>query len=212
VPPSAEPPWTADSFAHARHTRLACITCHDPNSKQKLTFAPPRGCQICHHQAPERNDCARCHTPAELSAAAPAVTVTVAVKNSAPRPREVRFDHAAHASQNCISCHVTAVSMAPAAETATCARCHDQHAGTTVTCANCHASPVPLAAHTPPADAHRGCVACHAEQIVATLTPTRTLCLTCHAPQRDHMPDAECTKCHLQATPEEYRPRLSASR
>ena len=49
----------ADSFSHARHKKLGCITCHDIASKtNRLTFRPPRGCQICHHQAPSKSNCA----------------------------------------------------------------------------------------------------------------------------------------------------------
>lgn len=213
VPPSAEPPWPADTFAHARHTSLACITCHDPNSRQKLTFSAPRGCQICHHQAPERNDCSRCHTADELKAAPLEVTVTVSVRNTPPRPRAVAFDHSKHTSQSCVSCHMTSVSLTPSPATATCTACHDKHAGATeASCGSCHTSTAPFASHAPPATAHQGCVACHAEQIVATLSPTRALCLTCHEPQRQHMPTAECTTCHLQATPDEYKVRLGAAR
>jgi hypothetical protein len=57
-------------------------------------------------------------------------------------------------------------------------------------------------------EAHTGCDACHAPAIVARLVPTRGLCLTCHAAQRDHHPGAECTVCHLGATPEGFQGRL----
>jgi hypothetical protein len=201
------PPWTADSFAHVRHQRLPCITCHDPQSRRKLTFDPGRGCQICHHQAPDQNNCATCHTSDELAALRPVPTLTVTVANTAPRPRTVPFDHAAHTSRRCVECHNTPVTLAPTAAAATCTACHEQHAGTTK-CAACHAAAAPFAAHKPPADAHRACAACHQSAIVATLQPTRALCLTCHAPQQDHKPGAECTTCHMQALPTEYRATL----
>jgi hypothetical protein len=54
--------------SHERHNKLPCTTCHDPASKKsKLTFEPPRGCQICHHQAPSKSDCASCHEAAEMA-------------------------------------------------------------------------------------------------------------------------------------------------
>jgi hypothetical protein len=38
------------------------------------------------------------------------------------------------------------------------------------------------------------------------------LCLTCHAPQRDHYVDRECTACHFQNTPDGYREHLRKAR
>lgn len=203
------PPWPADTFAHARHQRLACITCHDPRSKQKLTFEPGRGCQICHHQDPARSNCAACHTPDELAASAP-VTITVATAGTAPLPRPAIFQHSAHTARTCAECHQTPVTLAPAAATVTCSACHDRHVDAGASCAACHAGAAPFPSHAPPAEAHRACAACHLAAIVATLAPTRVLCLTCHAPQQDHKPGVECTTCHLQATPVDYRPHLTA--
>ena len=209
APVTGEPPWPADSFAHARHERLPCLTCHDPRSNKKLTFEPGRGCQICHHQAPERNDCATCHSTDELRARAGiGRTVTVTVRDTPPLPRSVPFEHAAHTSARCLDCHTTPVTLAPAPAAAACTACHDQHARVT-NCAACHSAAAPFAAHKPPADAHRACAACHQTQVVTALTPSRPLCLTCHAPQRDHKPDGECTTCHMQQTPAEFRPRLA---
>ncbi|HVX88511.1 MAG TPA: cytochrome c3 family protein [Gemmatimonadales bacterium] len=209
APPADEPlPSPADSFEHARHQRLPCLTCHDPRSNKKLTFEPGRGCQICHHQAPDQNNCATCHAGDELAALRPTATVTVTVANTAALARPVAFDHAAHTSRRCVECHTTPVTLAPAPAAAACASCHDQHA-TTTRCASCHAAAAPFAAHRPPADAHRACAACHQAAIVAGLRPTRPLCLTCHAPQQDHKPGAECTTCHMQALPSEYRAVLT---
>ena len=203
------PRVVGDTFAHARHQALACITCHDPKSDKKLTFTPPRGCQICHHQAPERNACATCHTPEEM-ARPESLQVTVAAGGAPARARAVAFPHARHREVACLECHREAVTLAPTPAAATCTACHERHAATTVNCAACHSS-IPAAAHAPPADAHRACAACHAPQVVAALSPTRNLCLTCHAGQRDHQPGAECTTCHLGAPPAEYRPRLGAA-
>jgi nitrate reductase cytochrome c-type subunit len=205
-----DPPWPSDTFAHARHQRLACITCHDPRSNKKLTFEPGRGCQICHHQSPDRNNCSACHTPEEIAARAPVLTLTVTVRDHPPAPRSVTFDHAAHRSKSCTDCHTTPVTLAPANETVTCTACHAQHTAGAADCATCHSAAAASTAHAPPADAHRACAACHSAAIVATLTPTRTLCLTCHAPQRDHKPGAECTSCHLGTDPAGYRSRLTA--
>lgn len=207
APVMGESSWPADTFAHVRHERLSCITCHDPQSNKKLTFEPGRGCQICHHQAPDQNDCNRCHAATELTAR-PTATATVTVARTAPLARPVTFDHAAHTSRRCVDCHTTAVTLAPAPAAATCASCHDQHAGTAA-CTACHAAAAPFASHKPPADAHRACAACHQTAIVAALRPTRPLCLTCHAPQQDHKPGAECTTCHMQAEPAAFRAELT---
>lgn len=204
------PPWRADSFPHARHQRLACITCHDPRSNRKLTFEPGRGCQICHHQSPEQNNCATCHRPDSLAAPI-SVTLSVAAARRPARARPVGFPHARHTSVRCVECHATPTTLAPSPAAASCTACHEKHAAATVDCAACHQA-IPDSAHAPPVDAHRACASCHEVATVATLTPTRNLCLTCHAPQRDHKPGLECTTCHLQATPEQYRPALARAR
>jgi hypothetical protein len=64
------------------------------------------------------------------------------------------------------------------------------------------------AAHPDSANAHVACDACHHEATVARLVPDRGLCLTCHAPQRDHFATRECTTCHFQAAPDAYRAHL----
>jgi hypothetical protein len=52
------------------------------------------------------------------------------------------------------------------------------------------------------------CDACHATAAIAALTPTRSLCLACHGPAVDHNPKRECSSCHLQAPPDQYRAQL----
>lgn len=203
------PPAPADTFEHARHQRLPCLTCHDPRSQRRLTFEPGRGCQICHHQAPDRNNCARCHSADDLAAPRP-LTLTVSVRGAPPRPRSVGFRHPAHSTKRCVDCHVTPVTLAPTDSTRACTACHDQHAGAPNACVTCHAAAAPFAAHAPPVDAHRGCARCHAVTIVAGLRPTRALCLTCHAAQEPHQPERACTACHLQAGADEFRGQLTA--
>jgi hypothetical protein len=63
-------------------------------------------------------------------------------------------------------------------------------------------------AHAPPREAHVGCDACHAPEIVARLTPDRPFCLTCHAAQREHRADRECTVCHFQMEPAAFQAHL----
>ncbi|HLZ44815.1 MAG TPA: cytochrome c3 family protein [Gemmatimonadales bacterium] len=211
-PPRAAPasrlPTPADSFSHDRHKQLACLTCHvtrQPNAS--LTFAPPRGCQICHHQTPAASDCAKCHTPDQL-APAHAETVAVAVANHAARARAVAFSHTTHSQLRCTRCHTTAVSLDPADSVKGCAACHDDHHGPRRDCASCHTGADIQAAHRDSVDTHAACDACHREATVARLVPDRGLCITCHAKQRDHYAARECTACHFLATPDEYRAHL----
>ena len=208
--PAAKFPGTAvDSFEHRRHRSLACLTCHDVHSSRRLTFEPPRGCQICHHQAPAENRCRDCHTAEEIAAPL-ARTVTVTVREQAPRPRPVNFRHESHRTPACATCHTQQVSLAIGDSVATCAACHDDHHQAARACSGCHADRAAFPPHAPPAEAHGGCDACHATRTIARLEPDRSLCLTCHEPQRDHQPDGQCTTCHFLADPPAYRRHLLA--
>ena len=212
-PPRAAPaprsllPAPADTFSHDPHKKLSCITCHvSSRGNSGLTFQAPRGCQICHHQAPATSDCGSCHARSELSDSQP-VTVAVAVQDRRARARAVAFAHSEHADIKCATCHTAAVSLEPTAAVATCTSCHEDHHRARRDCAGCHSVDV-RAAHSDSLNGHAACDACHRETTVAALVPDRGLCLTCHAPQRDHYADRECTPCHLQATPEGYRAHL----
>ncbi len=218
APPDEDPPAAfvspapADSFEHAEHKAVACLTCHATSSATSmLNFETPRGCQLCHHSAGAERACAACHDASALTVAAN--RVTVAVPAHAPRPRDVSFQHSQHTELACKECHTTPVSLAPGAEVKGCASCHKQHHTEAEDCAACHAGGDIEAPHTPPAVAHEGCDACHTPARIAQLTPSRSFCLTCHQPQQaDHYPAQECTPCHLDATPAEWRSRLVGGR
>jgi hypothetical protein len=218
TPPPDDPPGSSisaatspsDTFSHERHRRLACLTCHDLRSKRRtLTFEAPRGCQICHHQRPA-SDCSVCHQESEL-ADPKRVTVQVAVPRHALRAREVDFAHEQHREVACVKCHEAPVSLAPTQEAAGCTGCHGDHHTVDRNCATCHRTAQIVTAHEPPVDAHLACNRCHASATVAALTPTRSFCLACHDSEVDHYPPKECTVCHLQATPEGYRARLTGA-
>ena len=207
APPGTTTP-VADSFPHPKHQRLPCLTCHTSNLQHgRLTFEKPRGCQICHHQAPKTNDCATCHRGDELPRLLSA-TVTVKVPDKAPRVRAVAFAHSAHTGVGCTTCHTSSVTLAADSVVRTCQSCHADHHTTKAACATCHTGSDWKAPHARPALAHQACDACHSERVVAELTPTRQLCLTCHQPQTQHYPAKECTICHFQATPQAYRAQL----
>ena len=200
----------ADTFPHARHKALSCITCHTSRSQRtRLTFQPPRGCQICHHQAPATNDCAVCHRPTELLTPE-SVTVQVTVAGRPRRDHAARFDHDKHRAVKCVVFHTTPVTLDPDPKTAACTACHDDHHARGRRCVACHSGEAPevRAAHAPPAEAHVACAACHAATVVAGLVPDRALCVSCHGKQVDHYPTRECTVCHFGVTPEALRPRL----
>jgi hypothetical protein len=216
-PPGGDPRGgeaAADTFPHQRHKGLACITCHASQREHgRLTFQPPRGCQICHHQAPQTSDCAKCHTAAQV-ARPESVAVRVAVAGAEPRLHAARFEHERHHALRCVTCHTTPGTLEPQPAVASCAACHDDHHAAGRPCAACHtdgASTAVQAAHAPPAEAHTACDACHLPDIVARLVPDRALCLTCHAAQREHQSDRPCTVCHFGASPEAFQHRLTGA-
>jgi hypothetical protein len=215
-PPDDEPPGSrtdvsaspSDTFPHERHSRLACLTCHDLRSKERrLTFEAPRGCQICHHQRPARSDCATCHQSEELAQPRP-VSVRVAVPRHLPRPRDVAFEHGPHGKLQCTGCHTMPVTLAPADSVRTCASCHADHHAEGRACASCHRTDAISAPHEEPVQAHQACDACHTAATVSRLVPVRSFCLTCHSAKVDHYAPKECAACHFQSSPAELRPRL----
>jgi hypothetical protein len=204
VPPASPP----DTFSHQRHRRLACLTCHSTTSRRsKLTFEAPRGCQICHHQGPSRSDCATCHAEDEVSPAR-SVRVQVAVPQHEPRSHDVSFEHSKHTEVQCVQCHTTPVSLDPEPKVKTCLACHEDHHTAQRDCATCHQTAEIKPAHAPPITAHEGCDACHRSTTVQALTPDRGFCLTCHNAGDDHYAPRQCTECHFQDSPDEYRSHL----
>lgn len=199
----------ADSFPHARHTTLACLECHETGGGHgRLTFEPPRGCALCHHQAPTPETCRRCHQEGENDTPK-SVTVTIRVPGRDPNPRAVDFLHSKHTSRTCVECHTTPVTLAPSPATVQCQACHVEHHAPGPTCSNCHRIADPKAEHGVPAFDHQRCDACHTAQSIARLTPTRTFCATCHLPRAtEHYDTRECTVCHFLAEPSAYRGRL----
>lgn len=204
APPLLDVTAPPDTFSHTRHKNLACITCHVAARNARLTFTPPRGCQLCHHQTPARNDCARCHA-ASLAGDRP-VAVAMAVRGHPPRERSVPFDHQRHAAQRCVACHTTEVTLAATATA--CRQCHEPHHAAGRNCGSCHGGAEPKTAHATLADFHVACDNCHTEAVVAQLIPNRTFCQTCHTDKASHHTDRECTTCHFLASPDEFRVHL----
>lgn len=201
--------FAADTFSHARHARLSCIVCHATGEGHgRLTFDPPRGCAICHHQAPASARCASCHRTEEYGAPQ-RVTMTVTVRDRQPRPRPVDFLHSPHLARTCVECHTTPVTLAPSPDKAQCRDCHGEHHAAGRSCASCHATVELAAAHATLEVAHQRCDACHTATTIAQLTPTRSFCGTCHSEKvRDHYVQKECSVCHFLAEPGAYRSKL----
>lgn len=199
----------ADTFPHERHKKLACLECHETGTGHgRLTFEPPRGCALCHHQAPPVDKCATCHRPEQYGVGKPA-TVTIKVPDRDPRPRSVEFLHERHTTRTCLECHTTPVTLRVPPTTSSCQDCHSEHHEVGPTCSACHQIADPRLEHKAPDVAHQRCDACHTPQTIAQLTPTRALCSTCHAPQaKEHYEARECTTCHFLAEPAAYRPFL----
>ncbi len=198
---------TTDTFSHNRHERLACMTCHLSSSGSMLTFESPRGCQICHHVEEARNGCARCHAPGSVTDTL-AVSLTIAAADDPPLERTVSFQHAWHSGLECTACHGKRVTMEPVDSAQTCRGCHVEHHQDGRACATCHRTESITQPHSLPVHTHVACDRCHTTAAIAPLTPTRSFCLVCHDPSVDHHAEGECVVCHLQASPEEYRPHL----
>ena len=208
TPPIPPPPAPLDTFPHDRHRPLACITCHTTRQGgTRLTFTAPRGCQLCHHQAPATSTCTTCHADAKR-AAADTVTALVAVAGHPPRGRPVVFRHERHQAARCVACHTAPATLAPEPTAATCQACHENHHAPGRDCGSCHGAAQPRAAHATLGDMHVACDNCHAEKVVALLTPDRAFCQTCHADKREHHTGRECTTCHFLASPDEFRAHL----
>jgi cytochrome c7-like protein len=110
------------------HTKVGCASCHATKTSYKIAgFA---SCETCHtdpHRERFGNSCSSCHTPQAW--------------------KTTRIDHSrtsfplrgAHASVQCVSCHVKpATEVKPRSDT--CAACHtDPHRGVfKQDCASCH--------------------------------------------------------------------------
>ncbi|HEX9895195.1 MAG TPA: hypothetical protein VGA78_14785 [Gemmatimonadales bacterium] len=207
---SALAPTSADSFEHRPHRRLACIECHTTSSgRAGLSFQPPRGCDICHHQAPATSRCASCHQPQELSAAR-IMALHITVPKQPDRSRPVGFSHPKHEQYPCLECHKAPVTMGLTPQVASCRDCHQNHHEPARDCTSCHTGYDIRAKHQPGIEAsHQRCDACHTGATVRLLVPTRSFCASCHAEQKaDHHPSRECSVCHLLSEPAEWRRRL----
>jgi hypothetical protein len=211
VTPVFAPAAPADTFEHRPHRRLACLECHTTSSGTTgLTFEPPRGCDICHHQAPATSRCATCHQAGELSAAE-TMSLHITVPRQPERARSVPFSHPAHQQYQCRECHTAPVTMGLSPQVSACRNCHENHHEPARDCTTCHTGYDIRARHEPDVEAsHQRCDACHTTGTVQLLLPNRSFCATCHVEQKtDHHPGRECTVCHLLSEPQAWKRRLT---
>jgi hypothetical protein len=182
------------SFSHPTHRDLACANCHaSERAHGAVTVRSPAECASCHHSTRKAISCEGCHDREQLGApVAKNVSFALSTRgDSVARSRSLGFQHAQHTAAGCRDCHVQGALLGV---TRDCASCHVQHHQPTATCATCHTTAV--AKHT--REVHDGCAGsgCHDSKTVASLTPSRQTCLTCHQEQKAHKRGGECVDCH----------------
>ncbi len=182
---------------HDTHAAVECVECHKGSAflGERVIFSQGE-CMSCHHGADQVYGCARCHE----SGPAP-VTRTESLHLavwSAPRTRELPFDHERHVTVDCRTCHTSGVRLLASRD---CASCHEEHHQPELSCSTCHGGP-PGAPQTVQeaheVEAHLGCAgaSCHGEPLPAALALAPATCLVCHTAQVDHEPGGNCATCH----------------
>jgi hypothetical protein len=181
------------AFSHPTHRDLACTNCHaSDRAHGAVTVRTATECASCHHATRKAIACEGCHEKAQLaSSIATPVTLTLTTRTDSIT-RSLSFQHAQHTTAACRDCHVQGALLGVARS---CASCHEQHHEPTATCGSCHTSTV--AKHT--REVHDGCAGsgCHEVKAVASLTPSRQTCLSCHQAQKAHKRGGECVDCHV---------------
>jgi hypothetical protein len=182
-------------FSHGDHRDQGCASCHSSRVRHgELLVRSAADCQRCHHNGPERLQCANCHDVAALDRAVLQTQRAFQVAaQRAPVTRRLPFEHQRHSTFVCVQCHSNPVSRAP--DAADCASCHGAHHRAAANCVACHAGANPLALHK--AADHPNCASagCHGAR-AANLPATREMCLTCHTSQARHVPGRACEQCH----------------
>lgn len=173
---------------HGTHENVGCAACHRASAQATQRNLTPADCQTCHHVTQQTWTCEHCHgTP---GAYATRQEFDLAVW-TAPRTRELTFQHAWHEGVDCSSCHKTKPSLSPEP----CSSCHAEHHAQGIRCQSCH-TPSPISQHD--VNAHVSCsgAGCHDAPFVEAIADTRTVCLVCHQAQEDHEPGGQCIQCH----------------
>jgi hypothetical protein len=188
-------------FRHEDHGRVQCLSCHtvDPvhGAVRVRTLSD---CRSCHHTPPLANDCATCHSAADVPEGTYLLARALELSVGRAPERLLPFQHADHAGVTCASCHTEGLQLSASA--ASCASCHVEHHDIEASrCATCH---LPLMETPPhPIEVHVGCggAGCHTETPFEGVPRTRALCVTCHQDMEDHRPGPACSTCHLLPRP-----------
>ncbi len=178
---------------HGTHMAAArCSDCHAPvGDYSALPVRSRRECMACHHNPARKLACQACHNPSDRGVLQVPVSLRLSVWDSA-RVRVFNFDHRLHTTEPCNACHTTFPMYTPNTD---CGACHAPHHCADAQCSRCHTAPADTTIHT--LAAHGNCATCHTEKVIATLTPSRELCLICHADKAQHEAPRPCYECHL---------------
>jgi hypothetical protein len=194
-------------FRHARHNAVECKSCHVSDQRHGATTVRRlQDCRSCHHTEAKAANCLSCHRVEELRAVNSTVQRTFDIQvGSIDRPtRTLPFEHAAHITADCRTCHTGGTAMVPSQ--AGCVGCHEQHHRPTANCRTCHETPK-QGVHD--REVHLGCggVGCH-EAATATILEaprTRPLCITCHIDRGTNHRIGNCADCHILPKPKAAR-------
>jgi Ni/Fe-hydrogenase subunit HybB-like protein/Fe-S-cluster-containing dehydrogenase component len=197
-------PITLDlSFRHTSHERIECRSCHVMTQRHGATdLRRVQQCRSCHHTARSATNCVSCHSVETLRPVKSTVRRTFDIRiGSINRPtRTIPFEHAAHLTADCRTCHTGGTAMTPSQ--AGCSTCHEQHHRPTANCLTCHETPK-AGAHD--RQAHLGCAGagCHenAPSAIAEAPRTVPLCTTCHVSQATGHRNGNCADCHRLPKP-----------
>ena len=194
-------PQDTAGFWHSQHRGVECSACHTmEGSHGRVTVTSIRDCRSCHHTAPVADECATCHTRAEVRQVQRQVTRTMDMRiGSLDRPRRsLPFAHAVHEDLACAECHTEGLTLSAAA--VSCSGCHGEHHEPDMECRACHATP---ADNAHDAQVHLGCAGsgCHGDPPVRGVPRTRDFCLVCHQDLVDHRPGRNCEDCHALPQP-----------
>ncbi|MEJ2679224.1 MAG: cytochrome c3 family protein [Gemmatimonadota bacterium] len=178
---------------HGTHMAAAnCSDCHAPVADYTgLPVRSRRECMACHHNPARKLACQACHDPGDRGVLQVPVSLRLSVWDSA-RVRVFNFDHRLHTTEPCNACHTTFPMYTPNTD---CGACHAPHHRDGAQCSRCHTAPSDTTIHT--LQAHGNCASCHTQKVIATLTPSREMCLICHADKAQHEVSQPCYECHL---------------
>lgn len=189
-------------FSHGDHRQQNCASCHNSRVRHgQLRIRTAADCQRCHHSGPGRDQCATCHSAADLAQPLNDLPKTFRLGISGREvSRNIPFPHARHTSAvACTICHSDTATRAP--NTGLCGLCHGAHHRAERNCTTCHGDANPRVVHRAASHANCAVAQCHGNR-APDITTSRQPCLLCHADRERHMPGVVCSQCHRVTNPE----------